>query len=66
MKKITVYYLKDGQWREAVDPFTIFTGNDDVTKRVNRVKGKPGYVNIIYNMMDGEDFGNHSRTVKLK
>lgn len=61
-----VYYLKDGQWREAVDPFTIFTGDDDVTKRVNRVKGKPGYVNIIYNMMDGEDFGNHTRTVKLK
>lgn len=60
------YYLKDGRWQTAVEPFTVFLGDDDDTKRINRVKGKPGYVSVIYNKMDGEDFDNHIMTVKLK
>ena len=52
-----------GSWKPALKPFTIWL-DDDNDKRVVKSK-RNGYVTIIYNIMNGYDYSNHYKDVKL-
>lgn len=52
-----------GNWKAALKPFTIWLG-DENERRVVKSK-RSGYATIIYNIMNGDDFSNHYKEVKL-
>ena len=58
------YAFKDGTWREVIDRFLIWEG-DENHQRVYR-GDNPGTVYILYNNLDGEDFDTHQKQVTLK
>lgn len=57
-EKFYTYRFRNGKWKEAVRPFTIWEGDENYRRVIPPRSGRKGYVGIIYNNMDVDNIDN--------